>query len=61
MSDALEIRPVLTATLAHRAAASACCGAKLGPGPEAGTFACRGCGQPCERVLSEPREVTARG
>lgn len=61
MTGPLVIRPVLTAVLAHRKASSSCCGAKLNPGSEAGTYSCRECSQPCERVLSEPREVTAHG
>jgi hypothetical protein len=61
MGDGLEVRPVITAVLEHRKAASDCHGALLNPGPEQGTFTCQACGQPCERVLSEPREVTAHG
>lgn len=59
--DGLAVRPVLTAVLAHRTASSACCGAKLNPGPALGTFACRSCGQPCERVMSAPQEITVTG
>jgi hypothetical protein len=57
----LVIKPEFTVTLAHRSASSGCCAAKLNPGPEPGTFTCRACGQPCERVLSGPEEVTAHG
>lgn len=60
MTDALEIRPVITAALAHRTASSDCCGVKLDPGLEPGTFTCQACGEPCGRVMSEPREITAR-
>lgn len=56
--DSLDVRPVLTAVLEHRTASSSCCGAKLNPGPALGAFACRSCGQPCERAMSEPREIT---
>lgn len=61
MGDQLVVQPVLTAVLEHRKASSGCCGAKLAPGPEPGTFTCRGCGKPCERVLGDPVEVTAHG
>ena len=61
MTDSLAVRPEFTVTLAKRTASSACCGAKLNPGAEPGTFTCRACGHPCERVLSGPEEVTARG
>jgi hypothetical protein len=58
---ALEIRPEFRVTLAKRTASSDCHGAKLDRGTEPGTFTCRECGQPCERVLSDPEEVTAHG
>ena len=61
MSDGLTIRPAVTAVLAHRKASSGCCDAPLAPGPEPETFTCRGCGQPCQRILGEPEEVIARG
>jgi len=59
MADALLIRPKITATLTHRTASSDCHGARLNPGPTPGTFTCRTCDQPCDRILSEPEEVTA--
>jgi hypothetical protein len=63
VGDALVVRPEFRAVLAHRVASSDCCGAKLDAvaadfGP---AFTCRGCGEPCERVLSEPEEVTVHG
>lgn len=61
MPDELTVRPVITATLAHQKASSSCHGAKLNPGAEPETFTCRECGQPCERVMGEPEEVTAHG
>lgn len=61
MADSLQVRPVITVTLAHRIASSDCCGVRLGPGPEPGIFTCQACGEPCDRVMSEPREVIARG
>lgn len=61
MSGSLNIQPVITATLEHRKASSGCCGAKLNPGAEPGSFLCRECGQPCDRVMSDPVEVTAHG
>jgi hypothetical protein len=51
----------MTVKLAKRTASSNCHGAKLVPGAEPGSFICRQCGQPCERVLSDPVEVTAGG
>jgi hypothetical protein len=57
----LVIQPVFRVTLAKRTASSNCCGAKLDRGPESGTFTCRMCGQPCDRILSDPKEVTAHG
>jgi hypothetical protein len=61
MTDALTVRPAFTVTGEIRRASSGCCGAKLNPGAEPGTFTCRACGAPCERVMSGPEEVTARG
>lgn len=51
------------AVLHHRKAESSCHGAKLMRLPQGGehAFECLECGQPCERVLSEPREVHAHG
>lgn len=61
MPDELVVRPVITATLEHRKASSSCHGALLDPGPVPETYACRQCGQPCERVMGGPVEVTAHG
>jgi hypothetical protein len=61
MPDGLTVRPVITAVLEHRTASSDCHAAKLDPGTGPGTYDCRECGQPCERVMSAPEEVTARG
>ena len=61
MTDSLIIRPRFRAEGLVRRASSGCCGAKLSPGGTPGTFTCRGCGQPCERVLSAPEEVTLHG
>jgi hypothetical protein len=55
----LITEPRFTVTLAKRTASSSCCGAKLGRGAQPGTFTCRTCGRPCERVMSGPEEVTA--
>jgi len=63
------VRPVITATLAQQKASSSCHGAKLNlarvlePGevPGDGDWLCRECGQPCERVMSDPEEVTLHG
>lgn len=62
--DALTIIPEFSATAAVRRASSGCHGAKLdlAPGePPGSAFTCRECGQPCERVLSGPEEVTFHG
>jgi hypothetical protein len=61
MPDGLAVMPVITGTLAQRKAASACCGALLNPGPVPGSFTCRECGNPTERVLGDPEEVHFRG
>lgn len=61
MGEGLVVQPRFEAVLAHRKASSGCCGAKLNPGLEPETFTCRDCGRPCERVMSEPVEVTAHG
>lgn len=57
----LDLKPVITATLAHRKASSSCCGAPLNACGQAEGCAwhCRACGQPCGRVLGPPQEVTA--
>jgi hypothetical protein len=57
----LEIQPVFRVTLAKRTASSSCHGAKLLQGPGPGIYTCRQCGEHCDRVLSEPEEVTADG
>jgi hypothetical protein len=62
----LNVRPMMTATLAKRTASSNCCGARLmmrptGERAPGARFACRRCGQPCQRVLSEPEVTTAHG
>jgi hypothetical protein len=64
MADALAIKPKFRATVAVRRASSDCCGAKLAVSTaDEGTqsWECRGCGQPCDRVLSDAGEVTAGG
>jgi len=61
MPDGLVVKPEFRVEGQVRRASSACCGAKLNPGGEPGTFTCRDCGQPCERVLSDPEEVILRG
>lgn len=64
--DGITIRPVIRADGEVRRATSACHGAKLDvlqdviPGaemPAAMTWLCRECGEPCERVMSEPEKV----
>lgn len=59
VDEQLAVQPVITAVLAKRTASSSCHGARLNLGADPGTFTCRDCGQPCERLLSEPQEVTA--
>ncbi len=62
MDEGLTVRPQVEATAEVRRASSSCCGAKLKvAGDVTQSFACRVCGQPCDRVLSEPEEVTFRG
>ena len=61
MPDSLSVEPVFEVVAEVRRASSACCGAKLSLGDGPGMFACRGCGQPCERVMSGPEEVTLHG
>lgn len=61
MADGLLVQPEFRVTAEKRTASSGCCGAKLRPGASPGSFECRGCGEPCERVLSGPEEVTFRG
>lgn len=61
MGDELVVRPQITAVLEHRKASSSCCGAKLRPAHVPQAFECCACGQACERVLSDPVEVTAYG
>jgi hypothetical protein len=61
----LDVKPVFRVTLAKRTASSSCCGAKLrdarGPGEAAPLYVCVACGNACDRVLSDPEEVTAGG
>lgn len=62
MADHLVVEPEFRVTAAVRRAASSCCGAKLNVATaDEGTqsWECRGCGKPCDRVLSEP--VTLNG
>ena len=59
--SALEIQPVITVTAVKQTASSDCCAAKLRPGAPPDGYECTACGQPCQRVLSEPEEVTFRG
>ena len=59
MAGHLAVEPEFRVTLAKRTASSSCCGAKLNPGAQPEAFTCRACGAPCERVLSDPEEVTA--
>lgn len=61
MADSLIIVPEFKATGQVRRASSNCCAAKLNPGRESGTYTCRACGKPCERVMSGPEEVTLHG
>lgn len=61
MPDSLVIKPVFRAEGQVRRASSACCGALLDPGVQPETFTCRGCGTPCERVMSGPEEVVLHG
>lgn len=61
MSDDLAVQPRLEGTAEFRRASSSCCGEKLNPGGEPGTFTCRGCGQPCDRVMGDPQEVSLHG
>jgi len=57
-ADGLAVAVKVEGTAELRRASSSCCGAKLNPGARPGAFTCRGCGQPCDRVLSDPEEVT---
>jgi Zn finger protein HypA/HybF involved in hydrogenase expression len=59
--DGLVVRPVVTVAAERRTASSSCHGAKLNLGEAPGTFACRQCGAPCDRVMSGPEEVTLHG
>lgn len=61
MADNLVVQPEFRVTAEVRRASSACCAAKLNPGTGPGTFTCRACGEPCERVMSGPEEVILRG
>lgn len=58
----LAVQPEFRATLAIRKASSSCCGAKLRvAGDTTQHYECVACDQPCDRVLSEPEEVTLHG
>jgi hypothetical protein len=58
----INLRPMVTVTLEHRTASSECCGAELARMPVPGfEYECRECGQPANRVLSEPQVITAHG
>lgn len=61
MPEGLSVIPVISGTAALRRASSGCHGALLDPGAEPRTFTCRECGMPCERVLSDPEEVSFHG
>jgi hypothetical protein len=61
MPDGLAVLPEVTGTAALRKASSACHGAKLNPGQAPGSFTCRECGNPTERVLGDPEEVSFHG
>ena len=61
MPDGLAVMPEVSGTAAHRKASSACCGAQLNPGEVPGSFTCRECGENCERVLGDPKEVEFHG
>lgn len=62
MPDGLAVMPVITGTAALRKAASACHGAPLNRAtPGVDEFTCRECGEPTERVLSDPEEVSFSG
>ena len=61
MPDGLAVMPEISGTVAHRKASSACHGAPLNPGQEPGSYTCRECGEPTERVLGDPKEVAFHG
>lgn len=64
MGDSLAVEPVFEAIGEVCRASSSCCGAKLNLGGEPGAtqfWLCRDCGEACDRVMSAPEEVTARG
>ena len=61
VAEGLAVKPVIRAAGQLRRASSSCCEARLNPGPEPETFTCRACGQPCDRVLGPPEEVTLNG
>ena len=58
MTDAV-VKPVIEATLEYRPALSDCCGARLMPDVGTGGYACRACGEPCQRVLGDPQTIKA--
>jgi hypothetical protein len=62
MPDGLAVLPEVSGTAALCKASSACCGVPLNrvtPGVD--EFTCRACGNPTERVLSDPEEVQFHG
>ena len=63
--DSLDVKVSIRGTGQLRRASSGCHGALLdtGPGhtPEKPAWLCRECGQPCDRIMSEPEEVELRG
>ena len=63
MADVLAVVPEFRVTAEVRRASSDCHGAKLDVAGDDVTqrWVCQECGQPCDRVLSDPVEVTAGG
>lgn len=55
-----EVDPEATLVFEHRVALSGCHGARLALAGDGG-YLCVACDQPCQRVLSDPVEVTAHG
>lgn len=63
----MDVTPSMAGAASVRKASSSCCGAPLtllAPGqhsitdPRDPQFGCTSCGRPCDRVLSDPEEVT---
>jgi hypothetical protein len=60
--DGLDVVPELRAVAQVRRASSGCCAAKLNIGAAGqGTWECRACGKPCDRIMSETEEVELHG